>query len=88
MAYLTAAQKALIAKKVRGSRYNTNLILDEVAAAIAADLLDVQSANVEALDLTASGTYSSTQIQSIADKVDEIISAMVTSGLMASDESV
>ena len=38
MAYLTSAKRKEIAKKLRGSRYNYSLLLDEIAAALAADM--------------------------------------------------
>lgn len=38
---------------------------------------------VAELDLTASGSYDDTELQSVADKVDELIAALVAAGLMA-----
>lgn len=45
-----------------------------------------QSANVALLDLTASEDFDSSELQAVADKVDALIGALITAGLMAEAE--
>lgn len=79
MAYLTAAKKAEIQKKFRGSNYNVDLLIDEVAAAVAAHL----SANVAPLSQTISATPTQEEVQAISNKVDALIASLIAAGLMS-----
>ena len=81
-AYLSAAKKALIVKKMREpNKDDVQDVLDEVALAIAAH----KSANIADLNQDISAAYVEAEVQAISDKIDAILAALKTAGLMTAD---
>lgn len=79
-AYLTAQKQAAIAAQIRrGIKRDADLLLAETANAIAAH----KSTHVTSLGQNISPTYSEAEVQAISDKVDALIVALETAGLMA-----
>jgi len=80
MAYLTANKQAEISAKIRrGIKRDADLLLIETAAAIAAH----KAAHVASLGQDISATYVEAEVQAISTKVDALIVALETAGLMA-----
>jgi len=80
MAYLDAAKKAATVKKMReANKDDVSDVLDEVALAIAAH----KSAAVADLNQDISAAYVEAEVQAISDKVDALLAALRTAGLLA-----
>lgn len=70
-----ATVEAAVEANIVGARERRNALslLDDV----------VQMAAVTDLNQTISGTYTDTEVQAISDKVDELLAALRTAGLLA-----
>jgi hypothetical protein len=81
MAYLTQAKRDEIASKHKSTLPSQSIptLIDEIANAIAAH----QAAAVTDLNQTISGTPTQAEVQAISDKVDELLAALRTAGLLA-----
>lgn len=78
-AYLTATKQAEIAKQLRvPHKAGVLKMVSEIAAAIAAH----KAAKVTAIALTPSETYTASELKAVADKLDAVIAALKTAGLM------
>lgn len=99
-AYFTAAKKAAIKAKLRAAiKRDFATVLDELALGLAHDIADEATARGSAitaavnakivasqalLNLTPSSDYTGSELESVADKIDAVITAMKASGIMAS----
>ena len=84
MAYLTTAKKAEIAKKYRGGKYNPDLLLDEVALALVADIAAQDSADLVVQTITAPDAADTTGVLNAA-ALEVGAQAGFTTGLTSPD---
>ncbi len=84
MAYLSAATKTLLAKKLRFANDQGIVdILSAIDTAIGAAVDGLGQDNIALLEQDISAGFVEAEVQAISDKVDAILTALIASGIIA-----